>query len=68
MVARTGRYYLTSLQIFQGLTQGYPLSLTIFNKVVDSVVRNWVSLVLGCVAEPYGRGEELLHCVTFFYA
>ena len=43
------------------------MSLNIFNKVVDAVVRNWVSLMLGCVAEPDGRGKEVLYCVTFFY-
>ena len=68
VVARTGRYYGTSLLRFQGLTQGYLFSTTILNKVVDSVVFNWVSLVLGSAAEPDGRGDEVLYCATFFYA
>ena len=67
-VARTGRYYATSLRSFQRLTQEYPFSPTIFNKVVDAVVRNWVSLVLGGVAELDGRGKEVLYCDTLFYA
>ena len=44
------------------------MSPTIFNKVVDAVVRNWVSLVLGGVAELDGRGKEVLYCDTLFYA
>ena len=29
------------------MTQGYPLSPTIFNVVVDTVVRHWEALVAG---------------------
>ena len=67
MVAHTGGFYGASLKSFWGVTQGYPLSPTIFNKVVDAVVCNWVSLVAGGVSEPYGRGREVLHRATFFY-
>ena len=52
MVDRTGGYYGTSLRSFQGMTQGYLLYPTILNKVVDAVVCNWVSLVVGGVEEP----------------
>ena len=52
MVDLTGGYYDTSLRSFQGMTQGYLLYPTILNKVVDAVVCNWVSLVVGGVAEP----------------
>ena len=45
MVARTGGYYGEAFQDFQEVTQGVPLSPTIFNVVVDAVVRHWVSLV-----------------------
>ena len=47
MVALTDRYYGVALRGFQGVTQGYPLSQTIFNVAVDSVICNWVSLVFG---------------------
>ena len=53
MVARTGRYYSAALQGFQGVNQGYLLSPTIFNNVVDAVVRNWVSLVFGGAGGQY---------------
>ena len=46
MMDHTGGYYGAGLRGLQGLNQGYPLSPTIFNVVMDAVVRNWVSLAL----------------------
>ena len=43
MVARAGRYYGTDFKGERGVTQGDPLSPTIFNVVVDTVVRHWVN-------------------------
>ena len=40
IVARAGGYYSTAFQGERGVTQGDPLSPTIFNVVVDAVVRN----------------------------
>ena len=45
MVARTGGYYGAAFQGFWGVTQLGPLSLTIFNVVVDAVVHHWISFV-----------------------
>ena len=42
MVARSGGYYGNSFEVFRGVTQGDPLSPTIFNVVVYAVVRHWV--------------------------
>ena len=42
MVARAGEYYGTYFGGERGVTQGNPLSPTIFNVVVDAVVRRWV--------------------------
>ena len=53
VVARTGRYYGIALGGFQELTQKYPFYPTIFNKVVDVVVHNWVSLMLGGAGGQY---------------
>ena len=46
MVARAGGYFGTGFKGEMGVTQGDPLSPTIFNVVVDAVVRHWVTLVV----------------------
>ena len=46
MVARAGGYYGDAFKGVRGVTQGYPLSYTIFNVVVDAVVRHWVALMV----------------------
>ena len=55
MVARAGGYYGTGFKGERGVTQGDPLSPTIFNVVVDVVVRHWVTLA---VEEAETRGER----------
>ena len=42
MVVRAGGYYGEAYKGERGVTQGDPLSPTIFNVVVDAVVRHWV--------------------------
>ena len=42
MVARVVGYYGDTFKGFRGVTQGDPLSNTIFNVVVDAVVHNWI--------------------------
>ena len=52
----------------RGVTQGNPLSPTIFNVVVDAVVRHWVT---GVIADEEERGKlrkEGRHQVALFYA
>ena len=46
MVAQAGGYYGTAFKGGIGVTQGDPLSPTIFNVVVDAVVRHWVTGVI----------------------
>ena len=53
MVARAGGYYEKSFKGERGVTQGDPLSPTIFNVVVDAVVQHWVN---GLVDEAEGKG------------
>ena len=55
MVARAGSYYGKGFKIGRGVTQGYPLSSTIFNVVVDAVVRQWLTIA---VKEAEKRGER----------
>ena len=45
MVARAGGYYVEPFCGERGVTQGDPISPTIFNVVVDTVVRHWEFLV-----------------------
>ena len=46
MVARAGGCYERPLKTKLGVNQGYPVSLTIFNIVVDAVV--WATLMEVC--------------------
>ena len=54
MVARAGGYYGTTFQGERGVTQGDLIPPTIFNVVVDAVIRHWVT---GVIAEAEARGE-----------
>ena len=68
MVARAGEYYGTAFQRAHGVTQGDPLSPTIFNVVVDAVVRYWVTVVVESTEERGERGQECQHQSALFYA
>ena len=46
MVARAGGYYGLEFQGSKDMTQGEPLSPTIFNLMVYEVVRHWVSVLV----------------------
>ena len=54
MVARAGGYYGEAFKGARGVTQGDPISPTIFNVVVDVVVRHWIE---GLVTETAEKGE-----------
>ena len=46
MVAREGGYYGLAFNRAREVTQGEPLSHTIFKVVVDVVARHWVSVMV----------------------
>ena len=57
MVAHMFEYYGAALQGFWGVTQGDPLSTTIFNAVVEAVVLHWILLVVVGVEAQGGWGR-----------
>ena len=68
MVAREGGYYGNGFKGARGVTQGDPLSPTIFNVVVDEVVRHWVTLAVDDAEKRGERGKEGRHQASLFYA
>ena len=49
------------------MTQGDPLSPTIFNVVVDEVVRNWLTVMVEGAEEWGDNGKEGRHQASLFY-
>ena len=68
MVARAGGYYGKVFKGGRGVTQGDPLSPTIFNVVVDAVVRHWITIAVTEVEKRRERGREGRHQAALFYA
>ena len=67
MVARADGYYGKDFKGKIGVTQGDPMSPTIFNVVMEAVVRHWVT---GVIADAEAQGElvqEGQHQVALFY-
>ena len=68
MAARAGGYYGTEFKGERGVTQGDPLYPTIFNVVVDAVVRHWVTGVISDAEERGDLGNKGRHQAALFYA
>ena len=68
LAARAGRYYGAAFKGERGVTQGNPLSPTIFNVVVDAVVRHWLHLTTQEAVRRGERGRERRHQPALFYA
>ena len=68
IVARGGGYYGTAFGGERGVTQGDPLSPTIFNMVVDAVVRHWVNRIMEKAEARGETGREGWHQAALFYA
>ena len=68
MAARAGGYYGKAFKGARGVTQGDPLSPTIFNVVVDAVVRHWIEGLITETKEKGETGREGRHQSAVFYA
>ena len=69
MVARAGGYYREAFKGTQGMTQGDPLSPTIFSVVVvDTVVRHWLMMALAEAEKRGERGSKGRHQAALIYA
>ena len=68
MVARAGGYYGKDFKGERGVTQGDPLSPTIFNVVVDAVVWHWVNGLVDKAEAKGETGREGQHQSAVFYA
>ena len=70
MAVRLGGYYGASFKGERGVTQGNPLSPTIFNVVVDAVVRHWLEGLHAGKDEKEAEGGEggEGHFLAVFYA
>ena len=67
MLERAGGYYGKAFKGAHGVMQD-PISPTIFNLVVDAVVRSWVTLLVEG-AEEWGKHQkEGRHQTALFYA
>ena len=67
MVAHTGGYYRTEFQGFRGVTQGDPLSPTIFNLVVDTMVQHRLAVTVERAGRQDGCMQDGQHQSSLFY-
>ena len=68
MVSKAGKYYGRPFSMGRGVTQGYTVSLTLFNIIVDTVFRETLQEICGPQEAQYGfrwLAEEQNIC---FYA
>jgi hypothetical protein len=67
LVCRAGGSYGSLFAAFQGITQGPPLSLIMFNVCVDAVVREWLHQMLGDDTARQGIGDKVAKWMVAFY-
>ena len=68
MVAMAGGYFVRLLKGYRGVTQGDPLYPTIFNVVMDAVIRHWLTVVNTTEAGTGGLGLAIFDLAAYFYA
>ena len=68
IVSKSGRYFGRLLKEYQGVTQGDPLSPTIFNVVLDAIICRWVTVVMPTEAGTGGLGLTIIDMAEYLYA
>ena len=68
MVAKSGGYFGRPFKGCRWVTQGNPLSPTIFNLVVDAVIHHWVTVVTPTEAGTGGLGLTIIDLVAYLYS
>jgi hypothetical protein len=66
LCCRVGGSYGQKYWAFHGVTQGGPLSLRLFNIMVDAIVREWLKQVIEAKATVDGVGLEIRKLLTCF--
>ena len=67
MVTKAGKYYGKMFSTWRGVTQGDPVSLTLFNIIVDAVVRATFQDICGPQEAQHGfRWMEGEHNILFY--
>ena len=67
IIAKAGGYFRRPFKGYRGVTQGYPLSPTIFNMVVDAVIRHWVTVTTPSEVVKRGLGLTIIDLAACFY-
>ena len=60
MVVKAGGYFIRLFKGYRGVTQGDPLYPTIFNMVVDAIIRHWVTVVTPSESGMWGVGMTII--------
>ena len=68
MLAKAGRYFGRPFKEYRCVTQGDPLSPTIFNMVVNAVFGHWVTVVTPTETGTGGLGLTTIDLAAYFYA
>ena len=68
MVATAGRYFGILFKGYRGVTQGKPLSITLFSVVVDAIIHHWVTVVAPTKDGMEVLGLSIRYLSAYFYA